>query len=331
MSLETESAAPAPSNEPISSHDLAGMFKAELDAEAGVTPEPKPQPEAPVEAAPETESAPEADAEQPEQAEPSVEEPATPAIDAPRSMSEADKAVFEQLPPEAKAWIAKREKEAQADYTRKTQEIAEQRKQYDQALPTLINQLKQYDQILSNFTTRAPVPPDPALRQTDPLSFDEQMAAYVHAKHTHEVAQQEQSRVRAEMEQHQKAEQEKFWKEQGQKLAELSPELAAQTPEAKKKRADAFAYAQKIGFTEQQLKHCSALELVTLWKAHQFDAAMSKKPVTPPPVSPKVMQPGPAKAAGRNNGFAQSVKAFSDNPTRASLADAFRAELAAER
>jgi len=134
------------------------------------------------------------------------------------------------------------------------------------------------------------------------------------------------------MEGHQKAKQQKYWSEQQQELARLAPKLAAQTPEAKKLRADVFEYAGKQGYTPEILQNASARDLVTLWKAHQFDTAMSKKPVTPPPAAtPKVMAPGPAKAPARANGLAQAVRSLSENPTRDALAAAYRAELAAER
>ena len=87
--------------------------------------------------------------------------------------------------------------------------------------------LEQYDSILSQFTARTPVPPDPALRQTDPLGYEDQLAQYVHAKHLHETATAEQSRVRAEYQQHIQAQQQQFWSEENERLSEMAPKLAA--------------------------------------------------------------------------------------------------------
>lgn len=51
-----------------------------------------------------------------------------PAIEAPSHWSEADKALFEKAPDELKSWMLDRHKAMEADYTRKTQEVAEDRK-----------------------------------------------------------------------------------------------------------------------------------------------------------------------------------------------------------
>ena len=58
-------------------------------------------------------------------------EPADAAITAPQSMSAEDREAFYTLPPEAQKWVSDRDKEQQADYTKKTMEVAEQRKYYE--------------------------------------------------------------------------------------------------------------------------------------------------------------------------------------------------------
>jgi hypothetical protein len=324
--------APEPSNEPISTSDLAGLFKAELDAESG----PEQKPAAPVEvAAPDTESAPEqaepAEADQPET---SDEDLSPAALKLPGRVSEADQAMFAALPPEQQQWLAKREQGREADYTRKTQEVAEQRKLIEGGQVALLERLQAYDAILSNFTQRPLAPPDPALRQTDPLGFDDQMAAYVQAKHNQEIAQAEQAKVRAEHGEIMKYAQQQHWQEQGKRLGELAPELAARTTEGAKLRQGVYEYGLKHGYSKDQLNNATASDLVTLWKAQRYDAMAANKsavkPVTPAP--PKVMQPGQAKvAAGRNGSFSRAVQDLSSNPSRAALAAAYRAELAAER
>ena len=52
-------------------------------------------------------------------------------ITAPQSMSAKDREKFYALPPDQQAWITDRVKQQEADYTKKTMEIAEQRKAYD--------------------------------------------------------------------------------------------------------------------------------------------------------------------------------------------------------
>lgn len=52
-------------------------------------------------------------------------------IQPPATWNAADKAVFAKLPPDARAILARREKEITADYTRKTQDIAQLKKDYE--------------------------------------------------------------------------------------------------------------------------------------------------------------------------------------------------------
>jgi len=58
-------------------------------------------------------------------------EPDDQTITAPQSMSAKDREAFYSLPPESQQWISDRVKSQEADYTRKTMEVAEQRKLYD--------------------------------------------------------------------------------------------------------------------------------------------------------------------------------------------------------
>lgn len=58
--------------------------------------------------------------------------------------SEADKAIFAKLDPEAQAWALNREKAAEGVVTRKTQELAEQRKAHE----PLLNEVSQWSQYL---------------------------------------------------------------------------------------------------------------------------------------------------------------------------------------
>ena len=58
-------------------------------------------------------------------------EPDDQTITAPQSMSAKDREAFYTLPPENQKWISDRVRAQEADYTRKTMEVAEQRKLYD--------------------------------------------------------------------------------------------------------------------------------------------------------------------------------------------------------
>ena len=85
----------------------------------------------PVEASEETPE-PETDNSDPADKEAESDEPAeTQTVTAPQSMSAKDRESFYALPPEQQKFIAERAKQQEADYTKKTMEIADQRKAYD--------------------------------------------------------------------------------------------------------------------------------------------------------------------------------------------------------
>ena len=58
-------------------------------------------------------------------------EPESQITRAPQSMSEENREAFYALPPKTQKWVSDRDKEQQADYTKKTMEVAEQRKYYE--------------------------------------------------------------------------------------------------------------------------------------------------------------------------------------------------------
>ena len=58
-------------------------------------------------------------------------EPESQITTAPQSMSAKDREAYYALPPESQQWISDRDREQQADYTKKTMEVAEQRKYYE--------------------------------------------------------------------------------------------------------------------------------------------------------------------------------------------------------
>lgn len=321
---------------------LAGMFAAELAAER----EPEKKEEPAVEAREQVEAAaPEpADA-----ADETVEETGTaeaepdsepdeattaPAIDAPSGMSEADKANFAKLTPELRAWLSKTKADADAAFTRKSMEVAEVRKKTDAQLQALTGAMQQYDAILARYTDTQLQPPDPALRQSDPFAYEEQLASYVQAKHQQEVALQERQRnasAHAALVEQQRVE---WLKSEVTRLQQIAPELADRGQKGEALRKSVAEYALKSGYTNEQLAAASATDMVTLMKAMRYDAAQSAKAAAKPAAAPppKVSTPGPSKAAGgRPSNLAKAVQNLTQAGTRESLAAAYLAEIQSER
>jgi len=71
-------------------------------------------------------------------------EPVSQTITAPQSMSAKDREAFYALPPESQQWISDRVKSQEADYTRKTMEVAEQRKMYDKVEQAIAPRRQQF-------------------------------------------------------------------------------------------------------------------------------------------------------------------------------------------
>jgi hypothetical protein len=347
MDVATQGA-PSGDAAPVTAESLAGLFEAQLVAEREPPKAEKPAPAPALEEqqgeteaeSPETEAEPQDEitadeAETADELEPEGEPDAAPArkaIDAPNGMSEADKAMFSKLPQEFQSWISGREAQQTADYTRKTMALAEQSKAVKQQSDALVGRLQQYDQILARFTDPEITPPDPALRLHDPAAYEEQLANFVHRKDLQEKAKAERARNAQEFEQHTKAQMRDYLAEQAQELQRMAPDLAANTPKAAEMRKAVHKYGVEQGYTPEMLAQASARDIVTLWKAQQYDAAQKAKAnvkIVPKP-APKVVAPGPAKG-GRPSNYAKAVQDLRSNPSVDALQAAFLAEIQAEK
>ena len=103
-----------------------------------------------------------------------------PPLKAPDNWSEADKATFDSMPPGAQEWALERYKSMTADYTRKTQEVAQIRQQYqplEQVLEPVRGALQQRGVTEADYVGRL-VEADKRL-QTDPVGAIQWLADQV--------------------------------------------------------------------------------------------------------------------------------------------------------
>lgn len=335
QTTQTETAPAQQESAPPTRDTLVGLFAAELDAEDNPPAPAQKQEAAPVEAAAEP-----ATGEQPVEAaegtEPDSETveaqpPATPAINAPSGMSEEDRQRFAQLSPEVQAWVTQREQQRTADYTRKTQEVAEQAKAAKAEREALSAQLQHYNAFLSKITEQRIEPPNPAMQATDPDGYAHQLGLYVNAKHQQEIARQEQARVTAEQQQIEEKAYNEFVRTEASKLYEIMPEFRdpKQGPALKKAVVE---YAEANGFAKV-LPKATAQEVSILVKAMRYDAAQKAAkaaPVVQAP-APKSTRPSPAQGARRTSGFASAVQNVIQTGSRDALAAAYLAQLQSER
>lgn len=299
MSDTNTGSAPAAPTGPLSEAAAADIFASILsDAPPKKADTPKDEPE---EAPQATEEAAEAD--EPEADDAEGEEP-----DAPQSDDEDANAAPEEKPQtirlddgtEVTLDELRRGYLRQSDYTRKTQEAAELRKAADaklsqltQAESTLQAQLQQAAAIMQR---NMPRPPDPDLREIDPVGYLIQKETYDKAvAELNGLASQwhaSQQRVQAaQVEQAQKIKEAEF-----KTLLDKFPEL--QSPEKRKAFKDRlYGFATKhLGFTESDLDRAidhrafTTLELARIG----YEYLNQKKPVATQKAkeAPPVAKPG---------------------------------------
>ena len=199
------------------------------------------------------------------------------------------------------------------DYTRKTQQIAEVRKQTEAELQAVRAEREQYAQLLSALEAQVQQVAQPnidwdRLYQEDPIEWVRQREVMRDNQDKAAAIQSEQQRL-AQLSQQEQAQ---FM---SQRLEHEKEALLAAIPDwkdAKKAQAEKallVEFGQKIGFTPDELKNVvDHRAVLMLRKAALYDQMMSKrgniKPVTNN--GPRPAKPG---AAGRVSNSTESVRA----------------------
>lgn len=201
-----------------------------------------------------------------------------------------------------------------ADYTRKTQEIAETRKAveadrakieeaaklrdtYAQRLQVIEQMLNQQDAGEDLATLKEHDPIGYAVKVAEQSERDKQLGA-VRAERQR-LAQQQQAEQGERLKAHLATE--------AHKLAEAIPEISDPV-KGQAIRTDIRNYAQKLGFSEQELAQVYDSRAVTaLYKAMQYDKLVSNKGETSKKVNlaPRMLKPGTSAPEARQS---QEVK-----------------------
>lgn len=199
------------------------------------------------------------------------------------------------------------------DYTRKTQQIAEARKQTESELQAVRAEREQYAQLLGALEAQVQQSAQPnidwdRLYQEDPIEYVRQREVMRENKEKAEAIQSEQQRL-AYLSQQEQAQfmQQKLQQEQEALLAAIPDWKDAKKAQAEK--ALLVEFGQKIGFTPEELKSVvDHRAVLMLRKAALYDQMMSKrgniKPVTNN--GPRPAKPG---AAGRVSNSTDAVRA----------------------
>ena len=199
------------------------------------------------------------------------------------------------------------------DYTRKTQQIAEVRKQTDAELQAVRAEREQYAQLLSALEAQVQQVAQPnidwdRLYQEDPIEWVRQREVMRDNQDRAAAIQSEKQRL-TQLSQQEQAQfmQQKLQQEQESLLAAIPDWKDAKKAQAEK--ALLVEFGQKIGFTPDELKSVvDHRAVLMLRKAALYDQMMSKrgniKPVTNN--GPRPAKPG---AAGRISNTTEAVRA----------------------
>jgi Tfp pilus assembly protein PilN len=197
-----------------------------------------------------------------------------------------------------------------ADYQKKTQSLAEQRKaveaeriKIDEAArtrETYAQRLQVIEQLLQQQNQGEDLS---ALKTEDPIAYAVAMAERVEREKQLQAVQMERQRVQQEQMSHQQALLQKHIQQEQQKLVEAIPEFKDDV-KGEIIRRDIRSYAKSIGFTDQELSQVYDSRAVqTLYKAMQYEKLMANKGATTKKVAtaPKTIRPGTSNPQSSEN------------------------------
>jgi hypothetical protein len=193
----------------------------------------------------------------------------------------------------------------QADYSRKTAQVSEMRKQIEVQAQQVQMERAQYAQLLTALQqqlaeTVQQEPDWEKLYESDPLEYVRQKDLHRERQERLMAATHEQQRVMTLM-QEQQAQQLRLVVQKGrEKLTEAVP--AWKDPQRfEQDRVKLRQYAQKLGFAEEEISQVyDPRAVVALHKAMRYDEIMAKRPQPNPQNGPRPMRPGsPTTAPAR--------------------------------
>lgn len=169
-----------------------------------------------------------------------------------------------------------------ADYRRKTQALAEQRKALEAEYEAIRQERAQYAQLLTALEQQlqsggVKEPDWDRLYQEDPVEWVRQRELWRSRQERLAAAQAEQQRLQQIAAQEQQARLAAYVQEQRERLFEALPEL--RDPEkAQQEHRRLRDYGQRLGFTEQELDSLyDHRAVLLLYKAARYDELMAKR------------------------------------------------------
>ena len=190
----------------------------------------------------------------------------------------------------------------QSDYTKKTTEVAGQRKEIEQMQSELLQErqalqqgLQQLNQQLSSQSSNEPTKEYwDNLYQDDPLEYVKQKDDWRDKKEQLTQVTTAQQQLAQQQAQEQQVEFQKHLAQEQQKLVQAIPEWK-DAKKAEVEKASMVTWAKRAGFSEQELNQASDHRaIVTMRKAYLFDQLQNEKPLVQKKVrrAPKMTKGG---------------------------------------
>lgn len=176
-----------------------------------------------------------------------------------------------------------------ADYTRKTTELANERKSLEAEMQTVAQVREEYGKRLSQLAdalkTVDAEPDWEKLKAEDPIGFATQWADWQIKAQQRQAVEREHQRVQQEQAQHAQAQQQAFLQAEQQKLLEAVPEWK-DPAKAKVEHGRILDYAKARGFREEELAQVYDHRLVLLLRdAARYSQLAEKVKATPVPTT----------------------------------------------
>ena len=189
-----------------------------------------------------------------------------------------------------------------ADYTKKTQEVAEQRKAVEAELKAVEEAKQVRDtyaqrlQAIEQFLTSGQDSPEDLaeMKENDPIGYAVKVAELTEKKEQLAQVRAEQQRLAQQQQAEQQQYMAKHVQQEAQKLSQVLPEFS-DPAKGEQLRSEIRNYGKSIGFTDQELSQVyDSRHVLTLHKAMMYDKLQKSKPNVTKKVSkaPKMVKSG---------------------------------------
>ena len=218
-----------------------------------------------------------------------------------------------------------------ADYTKKSQALAEQRKALEaerqhleyvkQERQAYAQKLQALDSFLSQQNQGVNLD---VLKETDPIGYAVAVAEQSQREKQLAVVRNEQQRLAQQQQSEQQASLQNHLRQESEKLTSLIPELA--TPQGDAVRKQIRDYAKSVGWSDQELSQLyDSRAVVTLYNGMKYQQLQKSKPEVNKKLqaAPKMMRSGTSAPPTKSSGDKQAMQRLRETGKVSDAAKAF--------